>query len=196
MVKSAPYASPALLIIDSQEGVLHTTRWGLTRSNPSFETNLAALVAHFRSHNLPILHVGHRSTDPTSPLHPDNDGGAGMAFIPEAAPAPGEPIFYKSVHSAFIGTALADAIRECGIRTLFVAGMETDLCVSTTIRMGANLGVVGPEDGGRMFIVEDAVANRERGKWDAETVHAVSVASLKDEFAGVVQTKEVLQWVI
>ncbi|RPD54404.1 Isochorismatase hydrolase [Lentinus tigrinus ALCF2SS1-7] len=194
MSGSALFTNPALLIIDSQEGVLHTTRWGLSRSNPSFESNLAALVTHFRSRGLPILHVGHRSTDLTSPLHPDNDGGAGIAFIPEATPSPGEPVVYKSVHSAFVGTSLADVIRERGIRTLFVAGMETDLCVSTTIRMGANLEVVVPEDGGRIFIVEDAVANRERGGWDAETVHAVSVASLKDEFAGVVETKEVMQW--
>ena len=194
MAEFAQLTKPALLIIDSQEGVLHTTRWGLTRSNPSFETHLAALVAHFRARGLPILHVGHRSTDRTSPLHPDNDGGAGMAFVPEASPDPGEPVFYKSVHSAFVGTPLADAIRERGIRTLFVAGMETDLCVSTTVRMGANLGVVAPEEGGRIVLVEDAVANRERGKWDAETVHAVSIASLKDEFAEVAKTDEVLRW--
>ena len=107
-------------------------------------------------------------------------------------------MFTKNVNSSFIGTKLEDVIREARIRTLFVAGLETDRCVSTTIRMGANLHVLRAGEGngeeGTIWIVEDAVANFERGKWDAETVHAVNIASLKGEFAEVAKMAEVIQW--
>ncbi len=84
------------------------------------------------------------------------------------------------------------------MRTLFVAGVNTDRCVSTTVRMGANLRVVGAREaggGGTIWLVQDAVANFERGMWDAETVHAVNAASLPEsEFAEVASTEEVVVW--
>ncbi|RDX42213.1 Isochorismatase hydrolase [Lentinus brumalis] len=147
-----------------------TTHWGLTRSNAACEGNLARLVALFRARDLPILHVAHHSLEPGSPLNPAYEDGAGVAFISEAAPHPArdEPVFQKNVNSSFIGTTLEDVIRARGVRTLFVAGLETDRCVSTTVRMGANLGVVGarrePGGGGTIWLVQDAVANFERGR--------------------------------
>ncbi|TFK90604.1 Isochorismatase hydrolase [Polyporus arcularius HHB13444] len=192
------FPHPALLLIDCQEGFKHPTHWGLTRSNPAFERNLARLVALFRAQNLPIFHVAHHSLAPGSPLNPEYENGAGVAFIPEATPHPArdEPVFTKDVNSSFIGTTLEDAIRARGVRTLFVAGLETDRCVSTTVRMGANLRVVGAREGGgggTIWLVQDATANFERGKWDAETVHAVNVASLEGEFAEVASTDEVVE---
>ncbi|TBU24494.1 Isochorismatase hydrolase [Dichomitus squalens] len=193
------HPSPALLLIDCQEGFKHPTHWGLPRSNPAFEPNLARLLQHFREARLPVFHVARNSVIPGSMLHP-TENPAGVAFIPEAQPREGKRVFTKNVNSSFIGTNLEDAIREAGIRTLFVVGLETDRCVSTTIRMGANLHVLrtgeGGQEEGTIWIVEDAVANFERGKWDAETVHAVSVASLKGEFAEVARTEDVIKWPI
>lgn len=82
--------------------------------------------------------------------------------------------------------------------------------MSTTVRMAANLGVVDlfpegrPEvlaDGkqsvkkgekGIVVLVSDATATWAKGGFDAETVHAVSVESLRGEFCGVVSTGEVV----
>ena len=58
--------------------------------------------------------------------------------------------------------------------------------------MAANLHVVGEE--GKIYVLEDAVATWGKGGWDAETVHAVNIASLKGEFAEVAKTAEVIQW--
>ena len=47
----------------------------------------------------------------------------------------------KGVNSAFIGTQLEEILKESEVRTLVIAGLTTDHCVSTTTRMAANLGV-------------------------------------------------------
>ena len=46
---------------------------------------------------------------------------------------------------------------------------------------------------GRVILVPDATATFAKGPFDAETVHAVNVESLRDEFAEIMTTQEVLR---
>lgn len=190
----------ALLLIDLQTGFdsPDPTYWGTTRSTPALEQNVGTLLAHFRSVKSTdgsqarptIIHVFHHSTEPLSPLHPSSTGVAPARY---AAPLEGERVFSKNVNSAFIGTDLEAYIRELHITRLFVAGLVTDQCVSTSVRMAANLGVVAYGEGkGQIVTIEDACATFNRGKWDAETVHAVNIESLRGEFCEIMTTKEVL----
>lgn len=178
----------ALLIIDNQQGFSHPTHWGPERSNPSYESNLVSLLSAFRTASPQplIIHIAHSSLSPLSPLHPSSTG---HAFYPSSTPLPGELSLTKFVNSAFIGTDLEAILRAHGVQALFVAGLSTDHCVSTTVRMAGNLGVAG-----RVVLVWDATAawRKPGGEWDAETVHAVHVESLR-EFAEVRSTKEVLR---
>ncbi len=102
------------------------------------------------------------------------------------------------VNSCFIDTPLEETLREHKIQRLYVAGITTDHCVSTTIRMAGNLKVTDWVDhaglrnnGDGPFLVEDATSTFARGDFDAKTVHAVHAESLK-EFATVVKTMDVL----
>ena len=108
----------------------------------------------------------------------------------------------KTVNSAFIGTRLESVIREKGIKTLVVAGLTTDHCVSTTVRMAANLHVVDELDEtgavvkgseGRVVLVGDATATWGKGGFEAEVVQAVTLASLNGEFADVMRKEEVVR---
>lgn len=194
-----------LLIVDDQRAFLHPSYWGPARSNPGYESNLARLLAASRDAGLFIIHVKHLSTTPGSALHPSAPapsnhplGGLGVDFNKESTPIDGEPIVEKNVNSAFIGTNLENMLRERRIRTLYITGITTDHCVSTTTRMAANLHVCDvTEDGnvtpGKVVLVEDATAcfQKPDGKWDAETVHAVNVESLQ-EFAEIESTDTVV----
>lgn len=114
-------ANTALLLIDVQQG-LDDPRWG-KRNNPGAERNIAALLTAWRRTHRPVIHVQHMSQEPDSPLRPEHPGNA---FKPEAMPEPGEPVFQKTVNSAFIGTDLEAHLRARQIDTVVLVGLTTD----------------------------------------------------------------------
>lgn len=175
----------ALIVIDVQQA-FNDPSWG-QRNNPEAESNVAALLEGWRASGAPLFHVQHRSQRPGSLFHPD---GPGCAVKPEAQPLAGEPVIYKNVNSAFIGTDLEQRLRDAGIDTLVICGITTDHCVSTTTRMAGNFGFA-------TFLVADASATFERvgpnGRYyTAQQMHDTALASLHGEFATVVPAAEVL----
>jgi nicotinamidase-related amidase len=184
MLSLDPHAT-TLLIIDLQKG-FDEKRWG-RRNNPSLERRASDLLRAWRMNGLPVVHVRHMSTEPSSPLRP---GQPGNEFKPETAPVAGEAVVEKRVNSAFIGTSLEMDLRRAGCRGLVMVGLTTNHCVSTTARMASNLGF-------STWVVSDATATFDRTGPDgvehsAEQVHAMSLSDLHGEFATVVDTKAVL----
>jgi nicotinamidase-related amidase len=180
-----PVSPIALLLIDIQQGMDHP-RWG-ARNNPDAEQNIEALLAAWRQAAWPVIHVQHMSQEPGSPLRADAPGNA---FKAEVVPHDGEPVFQKTVNSAFIGTTLESHLRREGIHALVVVGLTTDHCVSTTARMAGNLGF-------EVVVVEDATATFERMgpdgvRYSAEQMHRSALASLHGEFAQVQSANDVL----
>jgi nicotinamidase-related amidase len=178
-------ANPALVVIDVQQG-LDDPAWG-QRNNPQAERNMARLLRVWRESDRPIVHVQHLSVLPHSPLRPNQPG---CAFKPEVQPLEHEPIFQKNVNSAFIGTSLESYLREQQITNLVIVGLTTDHCVSTSARMGANLGF-------QVIVVADGTATFERISYNqrhftAEEIHETALASLHQEFAIVLPTDEVI----
>ena len=70
---------------------------------------------------------------------------------PGFEPQGGEPLVTKSVNAAFIGTDLDLRLRRLGVEQVVLFGLTTDMCVSTTARVAANLGY-------RTVVVGDASA--------------------------------------
>ena len=62
--------------------------------------------------------------------------------IPELQPLPSEAIFDKISMSAFAGTPLEMALRDCGIRSFIVAGIALEIGIDPTCRHGSDLGLV------------------------------------------------------
>jgi nicotinamidase-related amidase len=178
----------ALILIDIQKGFSNIDYWGGDRNNPDAEVNAQKLLNTWRKFHLPLFHVQHCSSNPSSILAP---GSPGNMFKEEVTPLAGEPIIQKNVNSAFIGTELKKLLDEQKIHTLVILGLTTEHCVSTTARMSGNYGY-------HTFVVSDATAafnktgiNNE--KYNAETIHLTALAMIKDEFATIVTTNEILE---
>ncbi|UAJ10617.1 cysteine hydrolase family protein [Polymorphobacter megasporae] len=176
----------ALIVVDVQQGFLESS-WG-PRNNPDAETNVATLIGAWRRTGRPIHHVRHSSRSPSGSFYP---GTAGHDFMPEAVPLAGERTYVKSVNSGFIGTTLELDLRAAGIDSLTVVGLTTNHCVSTTVRMAANLGF-------DTSVVEDATATFDRMALDgrmrpAAEVHAAALSDLLDEFAAITRTADIVR---
>ena len=66
----------------------------------------------------------------------------GFHLIPEMNPLPSEAIFDKITMSAFEGTPLDIALRDCGINAFAIVGIAMEIGIEPTVRQGADLGYV------------------------------------------------------
>jgi len=66
----------------------------------------------------------------------------GFAIVPDLAPLPSEAIFDKLAMSAFEGTPLNFALRDCGISAIAIAGIATEIGIEPTARHAADLGFI------------------------------------------------------
>jgi biuret amidohydrolase len=66
----------------------------------------------------------------------------GFQIVPELAPRPSEGVFDKLTMSAFEGTWLDFALRDCGINAFIIVDVATEIGIEPTIRHGADLGYI------------------------------------------------------
>ena len=126
----------ALIVIDVQNG-FDDAQWG-PRNNPDAEKNIATLVAAWQQAHEPIVLVRHDSVVPTSPLRPGQPGNDLQPILSGIHPA---LLFAKQVNSAFHGEADLHAwLQGRGIHQIVLCGIQTNMCVETTARVGGNLG--------------------------------------------------------
>ena len=175
-----------LVPIDMQKGL----DWpgASPRGNPALDANGLALLARFRAAGRPIVHVRHDSVEPASRFRPDHPGNALRdGFEPQA----GEGLVVKSVNAAFIGTDLDLRLRRLGAKRVVTFGWASDMCVSTTIRTGANMGW-------EMICVHDACDCCDlpdpfgAGTIPAREVHRVNMATLAADFCRLVGVAEMV----
>lgn len=172
-----------LLPVDMQQA-FDAPPWS-RRWNPDVDTNGLALLRAWRAAGRPIIHVRHDSVEPGSSLAP---GTPGNAFRPGFGPQGDEPLVTKSVNSAFIGTDLDLRLKRLGAKHVVVFGISTDMCVSTTVRTGANMGW-------DMILVPDAcdcfdLPDAQGATIAAEEIQRAHVATLAVEFCRTMPTIE------
>jgi nicotinamidase-related amidase len=174
-----------LLPIDMQQSFDHTPwpqRW-----NTHVDANALSVLKAWRKTRRPVVSARHDSVEVGSTLR---RGQQGNQFRPGFEPLADEYVVSKSVNSAFIGTDLDLHLRRMGAKTIVTFGIATDMCVSTTIRTGANMGW-------SFIMVEDACDCFDLPGADghiipAKTMHDAHVATLGFEFCKVVTTKQLI----
>jgi nicotinamidase-related amidase len=91
-------------------------------------------------------------------------------LVPELQPLPSEAIFDKLAMSAFEGTPLQFTLRDCGIRSVILAGIALEIGIEPTCRHAADLGIIP-------IIVRDACG---AGNSDAADQCVSSLAHMGD----------------
>ena len=66
----------------------------------------------------------------------------GFQLIPELAPRLSEAVFDKITMSAFEGTYLNTALRDCGLNAFAIVGVATEVGIEPTVRHATDLGYV------------------------------------------------------
>ena len=171
-------AEATILLIDLQEEY-RTGELVLDRIDNAIE-RAAEILARARAAGARVVHVAHAGS--AGALF-DRSAPRG-AFIAELAPAPGEAVVEKTAPCAFTRTNLAEVLDVGGRRPLVVMGAMTHMCVSSTLRVAAELGYTS-------VVVGDACATRDLPLPGGEVVpaalvHRANLAAIGDRFARVV----------
>jgi biuret amidohydrolase len=66
----------------------------------------------------------------------------GFQIVSELAPRPDEAVFDKIAMSAFEGTPLTVALRDCGILAVAIVGIATEIGIEPSARHAADLGFI------------------------------------------------------
>ncbi|MFG3008796.1 cysteine hydrolase family protein [Streptomyces calvus] len=183
----------ALVVVDVQKGFEELDFWG-RRNNPAADDNIAALLDVWQSTGRPVVHVRHDSRKPGSPLRVGHEGNGFKEYVERrrGKGTGGELLVTKTVNSAFLGTPdLAAWLRAEGISQLVLTGIQTNMCVETTARMGGNLGfeVLVAFDATYTFDLEGPFGWRRTAD---ELAQATAVSLHGGGFARVVTTDDVV----
>jgi nicotinamidase-related amidase len=179
------HAVPTLIIIDMQKCMADPAAGA--RNNPGAEQRIAALLGAWRAAGAGVVHVRHVSRTPGSMFWP---GQRGAEFQDALAPLPGEHVVDKNVPDAFIHSGLERWLRVRGITRLLVAGVSTNNSVEASVRSAGNLGFDTQVLADATFaFAKTDYAGTPRS---ADEVHAMSLANLEGEYAGITDTASAL----
>lgn len=176
----------ALVIIDIQHFYFAGGRLPLVAP---VEASLQAkrLLERFRAKGWPVIHVQHlpKGQDVPSP----DSGDEQYRIHPNVMPVAGEIVIGKHYANAFRDTTLLETLRRLGVTKLVICGMQTHMCVEATTRAAADLGF-------EVTVVRDACATRALSFGGTEVpaaqVHAAALAAMRDGYARIVSTDELL----
>ncbi|MER8771404.1 cysteine hydrolase [Mesorhizobium sp. M0960] len=96
-------------------------------------------------------------------------------IVPELEPRDDEAVFDKLTMSAFDSTALGFALRDCGVRTIALAGIAMEIGIEPTVRQATDNGFVA-------VVIEDACGfgNREARDRSMATLRFLGEAVVTD----------------
>ncbi len=109
-----------LLVVDAQVGVMSES-WDA----PRIIKNVSRAVERARTQGAPVIWVQHSDKELVY-------GSPEWHWVPELAPAQGEPLIHKQFNSSFEQTALEEELAKLGATHIALAGAATNWCVRAT----------------------------------------------------------------
>lgn len=150
--------------------------------------NIRRLQEAFREEELEVIHTRIMSLTQDgrdrSPGHKRLNllaapGSKEAEFLEEIGPQGDEIIINKTASGAFPSTNLHYVLNNLGVEALFVTGVYTNECVSSTVRDASDLGFM-------VTVVSDACTTV------TPELHQFSVEVLRDRYARIMSTDEAL----
>ena len=174
----------ALLVLDWQEFFVSPSSRGFVPAAASADRRLRSLVAAFKDAGRPVIATCHG--------HTAGDGGPFLNFyskliymddpLAKLAPWLGEAspeVLWKDTYSAFQSSPLAESLISRGVKTVYIAGLQTDKCVVAN-------ALAAFDSGFDVVVVRDACATRSLARQEQ------ALALLSRSCARVVTTAELL----
>src|SRR5215813_3313941 len=147
----------ALVVYDMQVGILRQLKNG-----PAIVQRVLRVVETARQTNMRVIFLRHMSLplklmgafqlrmamawqgieDPSAVQPWFLRNSPGFEIVPELTPRADEAIFDKITMSAFEGTPLAMALRDCGLTAFAIVGVAMEIGIDPTARHGADLGLI------------------------------------------------------
>ncbi|WP_353100066.1 cysteine hydrolase family protein [Stenotrophomonas lactitubi] len=192
-------AKTAVLVIDFQNEYFDAgAAQGFAGGRMVIPDGVAALhqarrVVQFADANgIRVIHVQH-VLPAGAPLFAQ--GSVNAAFHRDMQPRKGEAVVQKDSVSVFAGASAAvldKALKDAGIDTLIVTGLQTHACVA-----GAARDAAAAPRGYRVIVASDATASRDLDlasgqKIGHRALHEASLAQIEDAFGDVVTTDALL----
>ena len=160
-----------------------------TRLDELVVPNIQRLQRAFRACGLEVIHTrimsltqdgrdrsaGHKRLGLHAP-----PGSKESEFLEAVAPEGDEIVINKTASGVFTSTNTEFILRNLGVTSLFVAGVYTNECVSTTVRDASDLGFV-------TTLIEDACATV------TPVLQQNAINVLRDRYARVQATDEVIR---
>lgn len=150
----------ALLVIDVQQGLLD---WHPYDAD-ALLMDIKALQEHARKSGTEVIFVRHGEDDPEGLFSGSPAWQIGAAVAPQS----GEKIFDKRYSSAFKDTGLDGYLKQKGIQTLVICGMQTEYCVDASVKSAFEHGykVFVPRNGTTTYDAGIAPAAKLRGFYE------------------------------
>lgn len=151
--------------------------------------NVRSLQDSFRDHDMEVIHTrimsmtqdGRERSPGHKRLHLHAPPGSKESeFLTEVAPQGDELVINKTASGVFNATNLEYLLRNMGITGLFVCGVYTNECVSTTVRDACDRGFY-------TTLINDACATV------TPQLHNATLETLRDRYARVMTTEEAIQ---
>lgn len=126
----------ALLVIDMLNDFIEEGGALLVPGAKRIVPRIAEIIDEARRSGVPVVYVtdSHREDDHEFRYWPPHalSGSWGGEVVKELAPRPGDYLVPKRRYSAFFGTDLDNYLREMGVKTLYLTGVLTNICVYAT----------------------------------------------------------------
>ena len=123
----------ALLVIDAQQSFAQRTSWVDSEATAYMHAQ-QTLIDGMHRLGLPVIQIVHHDDDEEFQLD------SGFVHTLDGLQVNPSAIFYKTRHSAFVGTGLDVWLRQRGINHLVISGIRTEQCCETTTRHASDLG--------------------------------------------------------